>query len=353
MVNAMEKSVESLPPNERVVPLADWASRVSLDIIGLAGMGQAFNAIPDPNNTLYKKYKSMFGESPARLRKVRLVLFILSAAKLYFRWYPSEYNRKLFDGSKYVRNFSRQIIQEKKEKMAKSEHVTTDIISVALESGCFTDEDLVDQVMTFLAAGHETTATALQWSAYALCMNPDIQKRLSEEIRSSLPRISDPNTPTITASQIDSLPYLNAFCNEVLRYYPPVRITVRQAARDTSLCDTFIPKGTYISIAPQALNRSTELWGPDANEFNPERWLKPGKAHNGGAENNYAFLTFLHGPRSCIGSTFAKGELACLVAALVNKFDIELEDPNMELKYSQELTTKPKGGIRLRIKEAR
>ncbi|KAF2746763.1 cytochrome P450 [Sporormia fimetaria CBS 119925] len=82
-------------------------------------------------------------------------------------------------------------------------------------------------------------------------------------------------------------------------------------------------------------------------EFNPDRWRGTGRANTGGAESNYASLTFLHGPRSCIGKDFAKAEFACLVAALVGAFEMELEDKDWELKIGGAVTARPKGGLRV------
>ncbi|KAI7971924.1 hypothetical protein EIK77_007523 [Talaromyces pinophilus] len=225
-----------------------------------------------------------------------------------------------------------------------------DIISVALRSGAFTNENLVDQMMTFLAAGHGTTSHALQWSVYVLCKHQDIQQRLREEVRDRLPSISDPES-VITAQELDSLPYLHAFCNEVLRFYPSIPGTVRQSTRDTTVAGYQIPKNTTFTIPMGIINQDPKLWGPTARTFDPERWLGEGRANSGGVENHLGFLTFLHGPRSCIGSGFAKAELACLVAALVGRFQMDLEDPNGKVELNQHgIGTSPKDGVRTRLK---
>ena len=127
-----------------------------------------------------------------------------------------------------------------------------DILSVALESGGFTDENLIDQLMTFLAAGHETTASAMTWATYLLAKHPEVQARLRAEIRENLPSISDTAT-TVSSLDIDRLPYLSAFCSEVLRYLSPVPLTVRVAARDTSIQGQFIPQGTQIMLVSNGL----------------------------------------------------------------------------------------------------
>ena len=92
------------------------------------------------------------------------------------------------------------------------------------------------------------------------------------------------------------------------------------------------------------------MWGPDAADFKPERWLGAGKANSGGAESNYAFLTFLHGPRSCIGQSFAKVEFQCLVAAVIGRFEIKMADENFKLKIKGGVTAKPKDGLQVRIR---
>lgn len=184
-----------------------------------------------------------------------------------------------------------------------------------MEEGSFTDEELKNQLMTFMAAGHETTASSLTWCLYALARNPDMQTRLRNEIRAGIPSLDSPIT---TPETIDSIRYLRNFCNEVTRFYPPVPITLREADVDTTICDQFIPKGTTIIVCPSAINKSKEFWGEDADVFNPDRWDKEGGA--GGATTNFAMLTFLAGPRSCIGQKFAVEEFRCMVAALVGMF---------------------------------
>lgn len=254
------------------------------------------------------------------------------------------------NGSETIKRVCRQLIAGKKKALdEKGKRVDVDILSVAIESGGFSDEDLVNQLMTFLAAGHETTATAMTWAILQLCQNQDVQSRLRQEIRSNLPSIDDAEA-LFSAQAIDRLPYLQAVIHESLRINPPVALTVREAARDSTIQGQFVPAGTRIILAPEATNLSTDLWGPDAGTFNPDRWLGEGRANNGGATSNYDFMTFLHGPRSCIGQAFAKAEFACLLAAVVGRFEMELEDPSREIEIQGGITSKPKGGLPVRMR---
>ena len=207
-------------------------------------------------------------------------------------------------------------------------------------------------------------------------MHPTYQNTLRNEIRAQLPSPSSSFDPTNspTAADIDALPFLTAVCNETLRLYPTVPVTIREAIRPTTIpCKdpsdpeaTFIqlvPHGARVLISPWAVNRSPHIWGADAGEFQPERWLSKGAGAQmgdsslglGGAidgipSSNYAFLTFLHGARSCIGQGFARAELKTLAAAMVGRFEIALADGVREVEPAGVITTKPKGGMRLRLK---
>jgi cytochrome P450 len=167
----------------------------------------------------------------------------------------------------------------------------------------------------------------------------------------------DPSAPA--PSQIDDLPLLNAVCNETIRLYPAVPATIREAVRDTELpvrtaegdiIYRRIPQGTRVQLTPWAVNRSTRVWGKDAGEFVPERWLGEGNANTGGQASNYSLITFLHGPRSCIGQGFARSELKALVAALFGRFEVEMADPHEEVVSAGVITTKPANGVHLRMR---
>lgn len=338
--NGSAQNVEDGP----VVELGSWASRATLDIIGLAGLGQDFNAIQDPNTDLNKTYRTIFGihfsNSP--------ILAILD--HIFPSWIlvrlPFKQNIEVTAASIKIRSICRDLVCLKKERISAQEDSGIDILSVALQSGGFTDENLVDQMMTFLAAGHETTATAMTWAIRTLAQHPVIQSRLRAEIRTHIPPLSDTLTP-VTASMLDALPFLHAVCNEILRIKPPVVVTLREAARDTTILGTFIPKGTGVILSPYAVNMSSTYWGADPQAFNPDRWLGN---KNGGAESNYSFLTFLHGPRSCIGQAFAKAEFACLLAAFVGRFEFVLENPDAELKIQGGITSKPRNGVPVKVR---
>ncbi|KAI0391149.1 cytochrome P450 [Xylariaceae sp. FL0594] len=338
-----------------VIEVGNWASRVTLDIIGVAGLGHDFGAIADPHSELNETYRHLFQPSKQALIMARLSQFLPEWLLVRL---PIKRNEDINAASRYIRDVCRGLIREKKEKMEKKEAAVEerhDILSVAFESGGFSDEELVDQLMTFLAAGHETTASSMTWAIYVLSRFPQVQDRLRQEVREKLPSID--SGVGITSLDIDHMPYLNAVCNEVLRYFSPVPLTLREAAQDTDIVGQKVKKGTRVIFCAWATNFDKSLWGPDAHEFNPDRWLPSAgaagtgtgednnkRAASGGASSNYAFMTFLHGPRSCIGQAFAKAEFACLLAGWVGRFAFELKNK----EEMEEKNVSIKGGITAR-----
>jgi cytochrome P450 len=305
-----------------VIEVGNWASRATLDIIGIAGLGKDFGAIKDPDSVLNRTYRTIFKPSP-EARLLGLLNFFLP--EWFVSRLPIKRNGEIEAAVKVVRSVCKDVISQKKEDLDQNTLDSVDILSVAMQSGGFTDEELVDQMLTFLAAGHETTSSAMTWvsqipstlwfdmktcwfltplkAIYLLSKYPDIQARLREEVRANLP--SPEQDITVDSQKIDHMSYLNAVCNEVLRCFPPVPGTVRNAAKDTTILGHHIPKGTRIMIMPWAVHKNEEFWGPEPGVFNPERWIPSEKnphSANGGTPNNYSFVTFLHGPRSCIVS---------------------------------------------------
>ncbi|KAI0204029.1 cytochrome P450 [Astrocystis sublimbata] len=351
-----------------------WASKATLDIIFVAGMGQSPDSVrnQDANyQNLRGIYKEVFNQGWQDTILFILRAWILPASLMPH--VPLPRNKVLGKAAKSLRDVCRQLIRQKKRDLDAElvDKTEKDIVTVALSYGGFTEDELVEQLLTFMVAGHETTATALTWAVYVLSKNPDMQTRLRDEVRTNLRSPSSPNRTENLVSVIDNdMPYLNAICQEVLRYFSPVPITFREAVVDTSLGGVPIPAGTQIIICPRATNRDVALWGDDAGVFNPNRYLgQPKQTHvdpldqdhgydesakkQTGVRSNYATLTFLHGARSCIGQSFSKSELAILVATLVGRFEFALADESLKneanIKMRRAATNKPAGGMDVKI----
>ncbi|KAM7215930.1 pisatin demethylase cytochrome P450 monooxygenase [Rhypophila decipiens] len=346
LVHGVEAEITST--SSSTVDMADWASRASLDIVGSAGMGHEFNSLSDPTiEDTMKMYGSMIKQSRGAKLLTAMQLIFPAVVTDYL---PFQRNMGVLAASKAARATSRKLIDAKRAQMAQDKKLSPDVITTALQSGHFTDEGLVDTMMTFLAAGHETSAAALTWTIYLLAQNISVQDLLRAEIRRHLPAgLVD---TAMDAKTLDGIQYLHAVCQESLRMYAPIPFTVRDADKDTTILGQFVPKGTMIILCPWAINYDHELWGGEhADVFDPERWMQPGQANSGGAKSNYANLTFLHGPRSCIGQKFAVAELMALTCALVGRFEFTLPEGGEVIgDITDGIVAKPRDGLKVLVR---
>ncbi|EUC56016.1 cytochrome P450 family protein, partial [Rhizoctonia solani AG-3 Rhs1AP] len=199
------------------------------------------------------------------------------------------------------------------------------------------EEELIAQVNTFIFAGSETTS-ALARTLHLLALNTGIQTTLRSEVSEAF----NLHGSDLDYDQINSLPYLDAVCREVLRLYPPVLFVERIAQKDcvlplqcpvkakdgkTTISQAPIKKGTHIYLSILAANRDKQIWGEDADEFKPSRWLDelPLAVRESKNPGVYSYMmTFLGGPRSCIGFKFSQLEMKIVLVKLIHSFKIEV-----------------------------
>ncbi|KAJ9261685.1 hypothetical protein DTO195F2_3943 [Paecilomyces variotii] len=339
------------------VDICPWATRVSLDIIGVAGLGREFNMLKNSEDQLFRAYEYL---SEPTLEKI--VYFFLCSRFSYELvqrlpfWRLNVAFREQIDS---IRRIAEDLVREKREAIVGKGDDNVDILSLLIRSDSFSDAELVDQLLTYLVAGHETTSSAFTWACYLLAIHPNLQTTLRAEIRHALSShfnssSSVPIKHKDLGSILESLPILHGVVEEALRLYPAAPILLRVAAVDTHLCGRPIPKGTWILIPPWLINRSPEFWGADASDFRPDRWISPdGKrpiSNAGTAAGNSGSLTFLRGPRSCIGQNFSRAELRCLIAAMVGQFEWTLAMPEDRVVPSGAVTIKPANGLYVKLK---
>ena len=335
-----------------VIEINQIAQRITLDIIGKAALGKEMDTVIDANDELAQQYAVI--TDPERPGIVLYFAVNMFLPPWFVQLLPWKMNQLVWDAAQNLRSICRRLIAEKKALIAEKNIEEKDILSVLLRSEQFDDEGIVNQLLTFLAAGHETTSAALTWATYLLSLHQDVQSRLRQDIQSVLAE-SGIGAEDVTADTIEAMPYLHAVCSEVLRVYPTVPVTSREAVRTTTIGDQIVPKGTQVIICQWAVHKSEALWGPDAEVFNPDRWM-PGKGDpsTGNADSRYSFITFLHGPRSCIGQGFAFTELKCLLAAVATRFQMDLareEDKTGYVEPAGVITVKPRHGMHVRLTE--
>lgn len=191
--------------------------------------------------------------------------------------------------------------------------------------------ELRDNLLTFIVAGHETTALTLAWSLYLCAFDQEAQDRARAEAQSVL------NGRTATGDDVVNLPYIRMIADEALRLYPPAAMISRTAQAADTLCGREVRAGDTVIIPIYALHRNELLW-EDANTFRPERFA------DRKAIERYAYLPFGDGPRICIGASFALQESVIILATLLSRFRfkrVEGRDPDPVMI----ITLRPEGGV--------
>ncbi|KAH7929280.1 cytochrome P450 [Leucogyrophana mollusca] len=334
------------PKRVNVMP---WLSRMTLDVIGLAGFNYEFNAlnVNETPNELSAAFESMVTTNQAADK-----LALLQEMFPPFRVIPTERTKKIDRSQKTMGRIGQQLLSDAKasviaseggEKVEKSSVQGRDLLSLLVranmatdipESQRLSDEDVLSQVPTFLVAGHETTSTSTTWALYALTLAPDIQTKLREELLTI-------GTDTPSMDELMALPYLDAVVRETLRVHAPVPAALRVAMKDDVIPleipfkdtngnlqhEIRVSKGDGIMIPILSINRSEAVWGADAEEFRPERWgsVPEAASHIPGVWGH--LLSFLGGPRACIGFRFSLVEMKALLFTLIRSFEFELAVP--------------------------
>ncbi|KAI0673974.1 cytochrome P450 [Trametes maxima] len=332
-------------------------SRMTLDVIGLAGFGYDFHAL-DPlekHNELGVAFRQLFSNAPPVSSILPLLRDLFPVLKLI----PSKRMAVALRAAAILRRVSKNIVGDRKAEVmreASGKHLNgverkdlqgRDLLTLLIkanmardipESQKLSDDAVVGQIPTFLLAGHETTSTATTWALYALSQKPDIQQKLRDELLAV-------SVDTPTMDELMELPYLDNVVRETLRLHCPIIMLVREAQHDDVLpvSEPFtdrlgnthneirIAKGEKVVIPILAFHRSKDIWGEGALEFKPERWDNPPEAISAIPGVWGHLLTFLGGPRACIGYRFSLVEIKALLFTLVRAFEFELGVPSADI----------------------
>jgi cytochrome P450 len=203
------------------------------------------------------------------------------------------------------------------------------------------NDQLQDEVMTILLAGHETTANALDWALYLLARHPGEAEKVGEELH----RVLGPVLPKV--EDLERLPVLERVVRESLRLYPPVWALGRRAIEDQELGNIRLRRRSIVVVSPWAMQR-TERFFPDPEEFKPDRWTPAFRA----SLPKFAFFPFGGGPRQCIGDGFAWLELMVVLAHFLRDWRFELV-PGQKIELRPAVTLRSKQPIRMRVRRCR
>jgi len=242
-----------------------------------------------------------------------------------------------------ARNELNGVVHRMIEQRRRSGERGSDLLSLMLDardadSGeAMSARQVRDETMTFVLAGHETTAMALTWSWYLLTRHPHVDAALREELECVL----GGRTPGV--DDLSRLDLTRRIVQEAMRLYPPLWGFARQAVGSDVIGGYLIPPRTFISLIPYLTHRNAEFW-PDPERFDPDRFT-PERCKE---RPRFAYLPFSAGPRQCIGNEFALIEAQLALAMMRQRFRVETVDEG-DIEASATVTTRPRVPIRVRL----
>jgi len=199
--------------------------------------------------------------------------------------------------------------------------------------------ELCDHILTFIGAGHETTATTLLWMFHELCEHPEIQEKIQKEIDATLlGTVKGKNKRSLTSADVKScFPYLKMVLKETMRLHPAAPNLARSCAEDVQIGDVLVPKGSTVVVNIYNLHRNPEYW-PEPLKFDPERFAE-GKT----LKHPFSYVPFSAGPRNCIGQRFAILEAVALSVNILGRFSLSMgEEAKGKIKFEETIVMAPK-----------
>ncbi|KAF9262877.1 cytochrome P450 [Marasmius fiardii PR-910] len=330
------------------VDLSPFLGSTTLEFIGQAGLGHSFGAAGSVD-TLHGMKEL--------LQAAKRLIVPMQALPLMMKMLSPELRRYLID---YIPssdlhtcrnlvdildNTTKGILSRKKQALEVGDTLVAqlpghgkDIISLLLKASSsakseddqLSERELLGQMSVILFAGTDTTSTAMARCLQELSLDPELQNRLRQEVTAASPH------GDLNFEQLNTLPLLETVCRETLRMYPPATTASRQALADAviplgkpmngvdgkTITELFVPKGTLVHIGIKAANRDKSVWGTDATEWKPERWFSlPKTVTDAKIPGVYPkLMSFIGGPRGCIGFGFAEMTMKAFLAVLVKNF---------------------------------
>jgi cytochrome P450 len=237
------------------------------------------------------------------------------------RWLPTPARRRARAASAKLHALTQEILRDCRADPTRVAPLVHALIAAQdpVTGKRLTDEEICDELVMFLFAGHDTTTTALTYALWALGHHPDYQERVAAEVAAL------PDRP-LTSDDLPRLGYTMQVIRESLRLCPPAPTGTRMASRDVAVAGYRVPKGTMLIVGRMAVQRDPQLW-QDPLRFDPDRF----SPENFRALDRWQYLPFGGGPRSCIGDHFAMLEVTLALATLIRRAEIRSLDAEFPL----------------------
>ncbi|ORX53232.1 cytochrome P450 [Hesseltinella vesiculosa] len=319
--------LDQFQPNESYDVLA-WMTKVTFETIGRIGFGYDFgllDAKDAPPHPMIDAMNTLLELTVTRSQQMEIMKYL-----------PTASNLKFDSCIKLMHKIVSDVIQERKngpDAANKDKDLLGFMLNARDESDeGLTDENIRDQVVTFLIAGHDTTANTLAWLFYELARHPDVQAKVLQEIANV--GITHDTLPTV--EQVNSLKYTMQVIKETLRMYPPVRDLPKFARKECVIPYGYkVPGETPLIVYVYGIHHNEAVY-PNSYHFDPDRFTSEEEEKR----SSSAWLPFSTGPRACIGRPFAIQEAKTVIAMLLHKYEFKYDGPTIDFD-PQSATTKP------------
>ncbi|KAK0432608.1 cytochrome P450, partial [Desarmillaria tabescens] len=329
LVNEIRRTVTG---TDKIVNVLDWTSKATLDIVGLASFRYDFGSLDGQTTELGRTMKHLFTASQSNITALELMLIALIRMLPdwvlgFLQLISTRETRLIVSVGNAAKQTAREIMDslDNKAQTPGDDKDVVNLLGAANVRVIFLLTLLDGNLLcsrTFVIAGHETSSTSLAWLLYELAVHPKHQSIIRAEL--------------IQSNDYDSMPFLNAAIKEALRLHPIVHSLIRTAPHDDVLPlsggkTLAIPKGQTLVCSAYLYNRLPSLWGDDAEEWNPGRFLDKTLPVSLGVYAN--LMSFSAGSRSCIGWRFAVMEIQTVLANLILHFEFSLPEGGVEVLH--------------------
>jgi cytochrome P450 len=318
----------------QVVEMTDEMGRIALDVVGRTLLGDDTD----------RDARTVIDSLEVILRRFGIG-FIPGATKLLNTKLPPAV--KINNAVISMRNTVERVVSDHKRGDRRYDDMVAALLAATEDGQGFTEQQVLDETLTLMLAGFETTANALSWTWWLLAQNPDVAAKLRAEIDATI------GDAVATYDDIARLPYTMATIAETMRLRPPAWILERETREAVDLGGFHVDAGHTILMSPWIIHQDPRWWGPDAHSYRPDRWINAEGAfdHSAPGQPRGAYFPFGAGSRMCIGEQFAWSEAVLVLATLARRWAPAIV-PGQRVKTWAAVTLRPHPGIKMRLEPA-